>query len=35
MAKLRDQENFESFEVLREQILLDADQARAILAGVE
>ncbi|MBV2119907.1 MAG: bifunctional riboflavin kinase/FAD synthetase [Candidatus Thiodiazotropha sp. (ex Ctena orbiculata)] len=35
VAKLRDQENFESFEVLREQILLDADQARAILAGVE
>jgi riboflavin kinase/FMN adenylyltransferase len=33
VEKLRDQENFESFEALRKQILLDADQARTVLAG--
>ena len=31
VRKLRDEKRFENFEALRQQILLDADEARAIL----
>ena len=33
VAKLRDEERFDDLEALREQMFIDADQARAILAA--
>ena len=34
VAKLRDEQKFESFEIMRQQIVLDAEQAREILSKV-